>query len=238
MSSKDKITFTKDNLDDYLKELAKEYRKLGGKSMPAEIILIGGASVLINYGFREMTTDIDAVIQAASTMKEAINHVGDRNNLPRGWINEDFKKTKSFSPKLIMYSTYYKSFSEVLQVRTIAAEYLVAMKLMSGRQYKNDLSDIIGILTEHKKLNKEISMEQIRTAVENLYEAWENIPQISQKFIEDVMRSGDFEAMQLEVSAEEIKARESLVEFQDNYPGAVNKDNVQNILEQLKKRKN
>lgn len=112
------------------------------------------------------------------------------------------------------------------------------MKLMSGRQYKNDLSDIIGILAEHKKLKKEISMEQIRIAVENLYEAWENIPQISQEFIKDVMQSGDFEAMQLKVSAEEVKARDSLIEFQDNNPGVVNKDNVQNILEQLKKRKN
>ena len=37
--------FTLDNLDSCLKELAKEFRK----------ILIGGASVLINYGFREMT---------------------------------------------------------------------------------------------------------------------------------------------------------------------------------------
>ena len=52
------------------------------------------------------------------------------------------------------------------------------------------------------------------------------------------MQSGDFEAMQLEVSAEEVKARDSLIEFQDNNPGVVNKDNVQNILEQLKKRKN
>ncbi len=93
-------------------------------------------------------------------------------------------------------------------------------------------------MAEHKKLKKEISMEQIRIAVENLYEAWENIPQISQEFIKDVMQSGDFEAMQLEVSAEEVKARDSLIEFQDNNPGVVNKDNVQNILEQLQKRKN
>ena len=44
--------FTRENLDSYLKELAKEFRKLNGNKMPAEIILIGGASVLINYGFR------------------------------------------------------------------------------------------------------------------------------------------------------------------------------------------
>ena len=54
------IPFTKDNLDFYLKELAKEYKKQA-RGMDAELILIGGASVLINYGFREMTTDIDAI---------------------------------------------------------------------------------------------------------------------------------------------------------------------------------
>jgi len=32
-------TFTKENLDHYLKELAKEFRRQNGKSMPAEIIL-------------------------------------------------------------------------------------------------------------------------------------------------------------------------------------------------------
>ena len=70
MSSEDRIVFTKDNINTYLKALAKEYRRLGGKKLPAELVLIGGASVLINYGFREMTTDVDAVIQSASTMKE------------------------------------------------------------------------------------------------------------------------------------------------------------------------
>lgn len=34
------------------------------------MILIGGASVLVNYGFRDMTTDIDAVIQAASVIAQ------------------------------------------------------------------------------------------------------------------------------------------------------------------------
>ena len=37
MSSDEKRlgTFTSGNLDEYLKEVAKEYRKMGGKSMPA-----------------------------------------------------------------------------------------------------------------------------------------------------------------------------------------------------------
>ena len=37
---------TKENLDNYLKELAKEFRKKNGDRIPAEIILIGGASIL------------------------------------------------------------------------------------------------------------------------------------------------------------------------------------------------
>ncbi|MCQ2421906.1 MAG: hypothetical protein MJ064_02795 [Lachnospiraceae bacterium] len=35
--------FTKENLDSYLKELAKEFRKKNGNRMLAEIILLGGA---------------------------------------------------------------------------------------------------------------------------------------------------------------------------------------------------
>lgn len=45
--------FTKESLDCYLKELAKEFRKKNGTRMPVEIILIGGASILINYHFME-----------------------------------------------------------------------------------------------------------------------------------------------------------------------------------------
>ena len=106
MSSEKQVEFTKENIDLYLKEVAKEYRKQVGKNMPAEFVLIGGASVLINYGFRNMTTDIDALIEAASAMKDAINRVGDQYELPNGWLNADFKNTDSYSAKLSQFSTY------------------------------------------------------------------------------------------------------------------------------------
>jgi len=153
--------FTKENLDFYLKELAKEFRKLNGKAMKAELILIGGASVLANYGFRDMTYDVDAVIFATSAMKDAINRVGDRLALPSGWLNTDFVQTKSYTPKLEGASVYYKTFSNVLEIRTITSEFLIAMKLMSGRKYKNDLSDVIGILREYQNSGNPILYEQI-----------------------------------------------------------------------------
>ena len=36
--------FNKSGMDNYLKELAKEYRRMVGKNMPAEIVLVGGAA--------------------------------------------------------------------------------------------------------------------------------------------------------------------------------------------------
>ena len=106
MSSEKQYEFTKENIDTYLKELAKEYRKQVGKGMPAELVLIGGASVLINYGFRNMTTDIDALIWAASAMKDAISRVGNRYDLPSSWLNADFTNTDSYSTKLPQFSVY------------------------------------------------------------------------------------------------------------------------------------
>ena len=236
MSSDRRIFFTKENLDTYLKEVSKEYRRLSGKATPAELVLIGGASVLVNYGFRDMTTDVDAIIQAASSMKEAINRVGDKYGLPNGWLNSDFRRTGSYSPKLIQYSTYYKTFSNILTVRTIADEYLVAMKLRAGRQYKNDLSDVLGILAEHEKLGRPITMEQIRTAVCNLYDDWAALPEDARVFIENTMRDGRFEALYAETAAGEQAARSALIGFERQYPGVANQANINDILHSLRKR--
>lgn len=88
--SEKQIEFTKENIDLYFSELSKEYKKLGGRKLPVEIILIGGAAIVENYGFRNMTTDIDAIIPAVGIMKDAINRVGDKFGLPSGWLNADF----------------------------------------------------------------------------------------------------------------------------------------------------
>ena len=130
MSSEHRIEFTKDNIDLYLREVAKAYRKLAGKDFPAEIVLIGGASILVNYDFRGMTTDMDALIHASSGMKEAINQVGDKFDLPNGWLNSDFMQTHSYTSKLYQYAVYYRTYANVLTVRTIAAEYLIYLRLL------------------------------------------------------------------------------------------------------------
>ena len=231
-------SFTKENLDTYLKELAKEFRRLNGKSMPAEIVLVGGAAILTNYGFRDMTTDIDAVIYAASSMKDAINLVGDKFGLPNGWLNADFMHTGSYSPKLDEFSVYYKSFYGVLSVRTIAAEYLIAMKLRSGRKYKNDLSDVIGILAEHEKRDMPITLEKVDKAVTNLYGGWNTFPDDSKSFIENAIKNGNFENVYTSVRNDEIESRDILIGFEKDYPKVAKESNINDILKILKAKRN
>ncbi len=230
-------SFTKENLDTYLKELAKEFRRANGKNVSAEIVLVGGAAILTNYGFREMTTDIDAAIYASSSLKDAINRVGDKFDLPNGWLNSDFMRTGSYSPKLNEFSVYYKTFYGVISVRTISAEYLIAMKLRSGRKYKNDLSDIIGILAEHEKVGNTISIQKIETAVMNLYGGWDDFPEDSRSFIEDAIKNGEYESVYNSVKSEEIEARDILLDFGNNYPNVAKESNVNDILKTLKSKR-
>jgi len=229
--------FTRENLDACLKELGKEFRKLNGTAMPAEVVLIGGAAILANYGFRDMTYDIDAVIMASSAMKDAVNHVGDKLGLPNGWLNMDFKQTKSYSDRLAEVSIYYKTFSNVLTVRTIAAEYLIAMKLMSGRQYKNDLSDIAGILWEHGKTGKPVGREAIDRALDFLYGSHAKIPTSSLKFINDAFASGDYERVYREIRESEWQSKEILLDFGRDYPNELNEDNIGSVIERAKRKR-
>lgn len=229
--------FTRENLDFIFKELARELKKLGGKKIDAEIILIGGASILANYCFRETTYDMDAIISAPSFIKDAINRVGDRYGLPHGWLNCDFMRTRSFTPKLVEFSVHYKTFSGILAVRTVAAEYLIAMKLMAGRIYKNDLADIVGILNEHYLTGRKLTFEQIDKAVCNLYGSWNKISSQSRNFIVSVLDQTDYEQLYAQYKEYESYSRDILLEYQQEKPDRLDEDTINAILEKAKRKK-
>ncbi|WP_035799127.1 hypothetical protein [Butyrivibrio sp. NC3005] len=46
--------FTKDNIDNLLFQLAKEYKKINRKNTLAEIVIIGGAVIVLKYGCPEI----------------------------------------------------------------------------------------------------------------------------------------------------------------------------------------
>ncbi len=222
--------FTKDNLDNYLKELGREFRKRNGTKMPAEIILVGGAAILANYGFREMTYDIDAVVTASSAMKEAVNAVGDKFQLPNRWLNADFKNTNSYSPKLRQYSKHYRTYSNVLHIRAVNAEYLIAMKLMSGRSYKKDLSDVVGILYEQEKSGQPLGYEKIDKAVKELYGDWNGISDYARKILLTALSSENLAELFEQQMKEENLSRQILLHAEQKDTKAVTESSAEDII--------
>jgi len=85
---------SKEQLERIFLAFAKEYRRLAKKNaIPLEITVIGGASVLLNYTFREATYDVDVIMLNDPVLKEAINNVGLQFNLEPKWLNTDFERS-------------------------------------------------------------------------------------------------------------------------------------------------
>lgn len=233
MMSSDKFIFTKENIDSFLKELGKEYRKLSKQGQNVELIIVGGVAAIVNYDFRETTTDIDALFHANSIFKEAIRNVGDKYGLPDGWLNSDFKYTASYSDKLVEHSKYYKTFYS-LDVRTVSGEYAIAMKLVSDRNYKSDISDIVGIIKDERKRGNEITFEKIDKAMVELYSNWKRVSDSNLELLNEVLKCKDLEQIYIEKVKEESLNRNYLEAAIEEYKDVITSDNTNDFIKFFK----
>jgi hypothetical protein len=108
------------------------------------------------------------------------------------------------------------------------------MKLMSGRQYKYDMSDVVGILWEHQKNGAPINREIINSAITTLYGGDATIPINSLVLLDAVMQSEDYESLYNEVRTSEEQSKEYLLEFETKYPNKLKSDNIDDILSRRK----
>ena len=110
------------------------------------------------------------------------------------------------------------------------------MKLMAGRQYKNDLSDVVGILIEQEERGEPLALEKIKKAVIRLYDSYDRIPNDSREFIEAIYKKEDLRAFYDQCRASEIKNKDVLMDFQEEYPGVLNKNNLADILKKAREK--
>ncbi|GAC1479085.1 MAG: hypothetical protein NVS2B14_19940 [Chamaesiphon sp.] len=109
------------------------------KGKHLEIVLLGGAAMLIEIGNRESTYDVDTLFVSDFTaLVKASAVVAAKENLPDGWLNSaaagftyNFKRQPD--------KKLWKSFSG-LDVYVVSLNYLFVTKLMASR-YK-DRQDI------------------------------------------------------------------------------------------------
>ena len=144
------VYLDKSKMDFLFRELNKELRKKMKrlpKDYKADLYVVGGACIVATLGSRNATTDIDAMWTIGSEMRECINIVGDRLSLGHDWCNCDFKRTKSYTDKIIWNSTVYMTLDRLV-VRMVNYDLLLAMKLVAFREHKKtDLEDCRNIIS-------------------------------------------------------------------------------------------
>ena len=113
--------------------------RLGKRAVVGEIVLFGGAAMVLAHQARVSTKDVDAVFAPKAVVYEAAEEVTREQDAPAGWLNDAVKGFLSAQgdtqPLLDLPH---------LKVFVAAPEYLLAMKCMSLRIGKDetDIRDI------------------------------------------------------------------------------------------------
>ena len=230
---KETTKLTSEIIHELLKEFANKYRKYG-KNQHAELIIVGGASILLNYGFRDSTIDIDAVINTASSAKDIILDISQKHGIQDDWLNDDFKYTKSFSKQLSLISDHYCYYNnKELEIRTVKAEYLIAMKMMSYREFSRDVSDIAGIMIAETEANNHIDFEKITKAITTLYSKNNDM---EQNIIDTVRNMCNYDITSLkEFYNNRLKVEDKIKETTISYikDENINKENAKQIAHKV-----
>jgi hypothetical protein len=168
--------FSKGELEKMLCLLNEQLQKNG---ITGEICIVGGAAMILAFGSRESTRDIDALVMAPASVRTAAAQVAETNGLSPNWLNDG---AKGFSSGVSTEVREILKFSH-LRVVTPPAEYILAMKCLAAR---------VG-LDEHDKEDTKFLVKHIGlrspNAVLGIVEKYypkERIPAKTQYFIQEV----------------------------------------------------
>lgn len=109
------------------------------------------------------------------------------------------------------------------------------MKLMSGRKYKNDISDIVGIINSCKLNNKIITYDMIDTAVKNLYDNWDNIDKEVVELLHIILNTKNLNELYDKTLKDENNSKHQLLDFNNKYQHTLNEANINDVLAILNK---
>ena len=169
------MKFTKENIEKFLSELSDE---LKSKGIKGEILIVGGAAMILSFNSRPSTKDIDAIFKPREIFRKAVLSVGEKEGLSPDWIN-DAVKGFFFSDQFKRNLTFD---FENLKVYVPEPGYLLAMKVISMRTDR-DHSDLADIETLLKELDIR-SSEDVFKIVREFYPE-KMIPQRSYYAIEE-----------------------------------------------------
>jgi hypothetical protein len=136
------VVLSRDDIRRALLALANEFAR---SSIRCEIAVMGGAAVVLLYGARAATKDVDAVILSPldpKSIRTAVERVATTLGLPNDWLND---AAKGYVHGLALGDLILDEPS--LVVRTLSPHQLLAMKLSAWRD-DVDIEDARLLLTK------------------------------------------------------------------------------------------
>jgi hypothetical protein len=148
-----------------------------------ELCIYGGGAMLLAYGARETTKDVDVTARPSDVVLRLARSVAERLNLHESWLNNEVRKFVSdqgtFAP--LQIHDLEASAKRRLKITRPSASYLLAMKCLAGRSalpgYPGDLADIEFLL---RKMEIR-TMEQVEENLERFYPQEALTPQLRDK---------------------------------------------------------
>jgi hypothetical protein len=176
------------NRDTILAALARLATLLRERGVDGELCLLGGTAMILAFGARPSTKDVDAIFQPAALVRELSRSVATELELPEDWLNDAAKRFASGR-----HDVETADLPQFPGLRLVAptAEYLLAMKCMASRIAAgpggaDDVSDI-RFLLGHLGIT---SVEQALDVVARYYPA-ERVPPRTQFLLEALVASED-----------------------------------------------
>ena len=121
----------KDELIGALREVDEEL------SSPCDVVLVGGASMILHFGASRATRDVDALFLRGDTaeLRRAIREVSRKHDLPEAWMNDAVKGfaevlSRDFYHRLVPLDLQFKH----LRLYVLGRAEQVAMKVVALRE--------------------------------------------------------------------------------------------------------
>jgi hypothetical protein len=169
-------TFSKDELVGMLSLLNEELRATG---VTGEVCIVGGAAMILAFGSRESTKDIDALVMAPASVRAAVARVAQARGLPANWLNDG---AKGFASGQSAESKEVLRFSH-LRVVAPSPDYILAMKCVAARAGLDERDK-----EDAKFLIQKIGLRNASAVLEIVekYYPRERIPAKTQYFVQEV----------------------------------------------------
>ena len=171
---------------DLNKGLRKRLRKQVPKDFRIDLYVVGGDCIVVTLHSRESTMNIDALWQKSGVVQDAINAVGDSNGLGHTWCNSDFKRTTSYTNKILLHSKLYREMDR-LRVYMAKPELLLAMKLISFRVTKpQDIEDAKELVQYLRNKGTDVTSAYLYGLVTKFYGNCDKLSDVSRLFIDNI----------------------------------------------------